>query len=70
MSLPTLFQYAVILDPPEDDDGKTVGQSMLIVEPTTVLCADSDAAHLRAARAIPREYADDLDRVRLVVRPF
>ena len=65
-----LFQYAVILDPPEDEDGKTVGSASLIVEPTTVLCADTAAAQLRAARAIPDEYADDLDRVRLVVRSF
>lgn len=70
MNLPTLFQYAVILDPPEDEDGKRSGPSELIVEPTTVLCADAEAAQLRAARAIPDEYADDLDRVRLVVRPF
>ena len=66
--LPTLFQYAVILD--EFDDDGDLTDSTLVVELTTVLAKDDEAAAMRAARAIPTEHEDHLDDCRVVVRPF
>jgi hypothetical protein len=62
-----LFQYAVILQPdPEDKTGK----AELVVPVTTCLATDEGGASLQAARAIPEEYNDRIDRMEVAVRPF
>jgi hypothetical protein len=65
-----LFEYAVILQPKEDKDGEEVEPGKLLVEPTTVLARDPDQAGMIAARAIPEDAIDKLDRLSVVVRPF
>lgn len=65
-----LFEYAVFKDEKLDKDGEVVDAAKVIVSPTTVLAKDEKQVGLRAAKAIPDEYLDDLDRVQVVVRPF
>jgi hypothetical protein len=81
----TLYEYAVLYDPPEDADGEPVGPTVLIVEPTCIVADGSDTVRLHAARAIPEtvnvlgDYDGapvgpaapvDLDRCRVLIRPF
>jgi len=65
-----LFTYAIILQGKVNRDGETTEEPKLIVEPTTVLCADSEQATLLAGRAIPEEHIGQLDRITLAVAPF
>lgn len=65
-----LFEYAVILQPKEDKDGEEVEPGKVVVEPETILCKDPDQAGMIAARSIPDEFIDKLDRLTVVVRPF
>ena len=62
-----LFQYAVFYEPLEGDEDEEVE---LIEDVTTVLAVSIDQAQTFAARQIPAEYMDRLDRVTVVVRPF
>jgi hypothetical protein len=79
----TLYEYAVIYDPPLDIDGDPVDAqpAVLLVPPTHVIAGDEAAARMHAARAIPdmvpasvdvgEDQANvDLDRCRVLVRPF
>lgn len=64
-----LFQYAVILHPTEDE--KKAGKSAtLVLGVQTVLAQDQNAAVIQAARAIPQEQMDKLERLEVAVRPF
>lgn len=65
-----LFEYAVICQPKLDKDGDTVEPGKVIVPVQTELAKDEGQVNLLAARQIPEEYADKLDRVQVVVRPF
>lgn len=65
-----LFEYAVILQPLEDKDGKVTDEGRLVVSLTAVLVADQAQAALLAGRSIPDEYLDRLSRLTVVVRPF
>lgn len=69
-----IFEFAVVYHPEKgekkSDDGKSQRRSEIIVKPTTVLAKDQAAATLLAAREIPAEYVDKLDRVEVAVRPF
>jgi hypothetical protein len=60
-----IFQYAVIYHPAKKGE-----KSVLVVEPRTILATDENVAALKAARSIPEDYADKLDRVEVAVRPF
>lgn len=64
-----LFQYAVILHPSDKELEDGVA-SKLLVDVTTILAKDASAVTLQAARAIPEENIDALDRIEVVVRPF
>jgi hypothetical protein len=65
-----LYEYAVIQQPKLDKDGHEIESGKVIVEPTSELAKDEQQATLLAARAIPDEFIEDLDRITLVVRPF
>lgn len=68
-----LYEYAVIHNPLPTKDEKERGEkprSKLIVDVTRVLCNDEKEAAMLAARAIPQEYTDKLDRVEIALRPF
>jgi hypothetical protein len=68
-----LYEYAVIFNPLPTKDENERGEkpkSKLIVDVTRVLSNDDKEAMLLAARAIPQEYTDKLDRVEIALRPF
>lgn len=65
-----LYEYAVILQPKEDKDGVVVEEGKVLVAPQTVLARDDRQAGVLAARAIPEEEIEKLDRITVVVRPF
>jgi hypothetical protein len=64
-----IFEYAILLHPTKKakEDGEP---SKLIKPPTCVLACDQNAALVLAARAIPENLLDKLDRVEVAVRPF
>jgi hypothetical protein len=64
-----LFEFAIILHPTEDQANEGVS-SKLLVAPKFVLAKDQAAATLLAAREIPDDCLDKLDRVEVAVRPF
>jgi hypothetical protein len=68
-----LYEYAVIFNPLPTKDEKERGEkpkSKLIVDVTRVLSNDDKEAMMLAARAIPADYTDKLDRVEIALRPF
>jgi hypothetical protein len=65
-----LFEYAMLLHPEEDKDGKMIGKTEMIKPPGVVLAKDDKQVGILAAREIPKEHMDDLDRVEIIVRPF
>lgn len=65
-----LFEYAVILQPLQDKNGKTVEEGQILVGVETVLAKDETQVQLLASRAIPEDQMNDLDRLQVVVRPF
>lgn len=69
----SLFEYAVIYHPKTVKDAQgneTQGTDELLVKPTHILAKSDKEVAMRAARAIPEEYLDKLDRVEVCVRPF
>jgi hypothetical protein len=64
-----LFQYAIVLQPKFEDD-KEVEEGKIIKEISTIFAASDREVTIIAAREIPDEYMDQLDRVEVAVRPF
>lgn len=65
-----LFEYAVLLHPETDKDGNEDGNTLIIKDVSKVLAKDEKQVSVLAARAIPDEHIDALDRIEIVVRPF
>jgi phosphohistidine swiveling domain-containing protein len=65
-----LFEYAVLLHPEEDKDGKVIGKTEVIKLPSVLLAKDEKQVGILVAREIPKEHIDTLDRVEIIVRPF
>jgi len=65
-----LFEYAVLLHPETDKDGKPIGKTAVVKEPKTLLAKDEQQVGMLAAREIPTEHVDHLERVEIIVRPF
>ena len=68
-----LYEYAVIYNPLPTKDQTERGEkpkSVLIVDVQRVLSNDDKEAMMLAARAIPQDYTDKLDRVEIALRPF
>lgn len=64
-----IFQFAALYNPNADERKK--GEKAAIIVPITdCLAADEKAAMLIAARAIPDEFIEKLERVEVAVRPF
>jgi hypothetical protein len=64
-----IFQFAILRHPTED--GKKAGKKSEILVPITdILANDLAQAQIHAARAIPKNALEDLDRVEVAVRPF
>jgi hypothetical protein len=68
-----IYEYAVIHHPiatKEQQDRGEKPRSVLIVDVTRVLARDDKEASMLAARAIPVDFTDKLDRVEIALRPF
>jgi len=65
-----LFEYVMLLHPELDVHGKEKGKTILLKEITSVLASDEKQVGILAAREIPFDNIDHLDRVEIVVRPF
>jgi hypothetical protein len=68
-----IYEYAVIHHPIPTKEQQERGEkpkSVLIVDVTRVLARDDKEASMLAARSIPDEYTDKLDRVEIALRPF
>lgn len=64
-----LYQYCAFLRPTEDEaSAGSIGK--VIVQPTTILSINEQAASIMASRAIPEEFIPFLDRIEVAVRPF
>lgn len=62
-----LFEYAIVLHPNPKD---SADRPTLVKDVERVLASSEDQAIMLAAREIPEEYLDVLDRVQVVIRPF
>lgn len=65
-----LFEYAVLLHPEVDKDGKEVGKTQVLTSMTEALAKDEQQVGMLAARQVPSEHIEHLERVEIVVRPF
>jgi len=67
-----LFQFAVIYHEKVDrgQNKKDEIKSKLIIQPDTVLAIDEKVALLQIAKKIPDSYADKLQDVEILLRPF
>lgn len=65
-----VFEYLVYKDEKIDKDGEVVDKATMLTEPTVVFARDKEQAGLLAARSIKESDVEDIDRVKVVVRPF
>lgn len=68
-----IFEYAIIHHPIATKDQVEAGEkpkSVLLVDVKRVLAGSDKEAAMLAARDIPAEYTDKLDRVEIALRPF
>lgn len=66
---PRLYEFALILHPKPEEEGKKAPKSELIGDVKRILATESEV-EIIAARAIPEEYLDRLDEVEIAIRPF
>lgn len=69
MSDQQVFEYVVLLHPTEKEKKDGV-KTKMIVDVKRLVAADAGTATLLAARAIPTEFEESIERVQVVVRPF
>jgi hypothetical protein len=65
-----LFQYAIIWHPTEKQIKEESLKSKMLVELTTILATDQNAASMSAAMKIPTDKQNELDQIEIVIRPF
>lgn len=65
-----MFEYVMLLHPELDKEGKEVGKTTILKDVTRVLAKDDKQVGILAARDIPAENIEHLDRVEILVRPF
>lgn len=65
-----LYEYCVWCDEKFDKDGDVVEKAVVLVEPTVMVAENDKVVAMAAARGIPTEYEDKLDRIQVAVRPF
>lgn len=64
-----LFQYALIWHPTREQS-KEGKKSLIVLAPTLVLGSDDKSVGMRAIKAIPAEYDNQLDQIEVVIKPF
>ena len=65
-----LYQYAITKDEKRDKDDEITEPESVLVEPVTILAGSPEQAGTIASRAIPEAEMVNLDRIRVLVRPF
>ena len=65
-----LFEYAVLSHPEIKEKGEEIGKTMLLKDLTRILAKDEKQVGMMAAREVPAEHLDHLERVEIIVRPF
>jgi hypothetical protein len=65
-----LYEYAVFKDEKRDKDDVVVDPAKVLVEVTPVLAKSDKEVAMRAAKAIPDEEMENIDRIQVLVRPF
>ena len=68
-----LYQFAVLYHPKPTKDQIETGdypKSQIVVDLTTKLGGSEQEVAMIAARAIPSEYAEKLENLEVLVRPF
>lgn len=66
-----LFQYAVLFHKHEKQEQKTVYvETLILIEPKTLLAKDDKEVAFKATREIPEQYADQSENIEIIVRPF
>lgn len=64
-----LFEYALIWHP-KKEQSKDGQRSKIVLEPKLVLGTDDKSVGMKAIKAIPAEYDDQLEQIEVVVKPF
>ena len=73
MAKSKLFEYIILYHPKDkkDKDGNDITEKTKLVRASkSFLGKDEREVSMVAAREIPDEYLDDLERVEIVIRPF
>jgi hypothetical protein len=65
-----LFEYVVWKDEKRDKDDEVVDEAKVLVEPDTMLADNDKIVGMMAARLIPENELENLDRITVVIRPF
>ena len=65
-----VFEYLVYKDEKVDKDGEVTDKAIVLSGPMTTFARDLAQAQLIAARTISDADMDDIDRIKVVVRPF
>jgi hypothetical protein len=65
-----VYEYLVFKNEEKNKDGKVTDPAVVVVDRQTILAKDEGQANLIAARAIPAEHMEALDRLVIVCRPF
>jgi len=70
MAKSKLFQYAVLKHPKTNKEGKTEGNTEVLVQPTTILAVDEKTAAIKVAKAIPDNEMENLENIEIVLQSF
>jgi hypothetical protein len=73
MARQKLYEYAVLFHPKATKEQKDSGvdpNSMIVLDPVTILAYDEKEAVMRVSRELPAEYMDKLQQVEIIIRPF
>lgn len=65
-----VFEYLVFKTEEKDKDGKVTDPAVIIIGPEAIVAKDEHQARMIAARAIPEDQMEALDRLVIVCRPF
>jgi hypothetical protein len=66
----TLYEYAVLYTPVDDDGKALTKQTRVLVEPTTTLSTSQASVERHALVAVELADGEDIDNVKVLVRPF
>lgn len=65
-----LYEYVVFKQEKTNKNGEVTDPAEVLVPSTMLLAKDENEVNMKAARAIPEEQVENLDRIVIAVRPF